>query len=152
MEKNSEALKFHEKLGYGLGDAASNFFFVTFNVFLLYYYTDVFGITAAAVGGMFLITKIFDAVSDPIMGLIADRTNSRWGKFRPYLLRVFYLLPDDVGLHGDQRAVFSTDGRDIAGIDGTNQGRQLPILLCDFRRLAGRYLCRTVQTHSGRRR
>lgn len=79
-------LKFREKLGYGLGDAASNLFFVTFNVFLLYYYTDVFGITAAAVGTMFLITKIFDAFSDPIMGLIADRTNTRWGKFRPYLL------------------------------------------------------------------
>ena len=86
MANNSEPLKFREKLGYGLGDTASNFFFATFNVFLLYYYTDIFGITAAAVGTMFLITKIVDAVSDPIMGLIADRTNSRWGKFRPYLL------------------------------------------------------------------
>jgi GPH family glycoside/pentoside/hexuronide:cation symporter len=81
-----EELKFREKLGYGLGDTASNFFFATFNVFLLYYYTDIFGLTAAAVGTMFLLTKILDAVSDPIMGLIADRTNSRWGKFRPYLL------------------------------------------------------------------
>ena len=81
-----EKLKFREKLGYGLGDTASNFFFATFNVFLLYYYTDIFGLTAAAVGTMFLLTKILDAVSDPIMGLIADRTNSRWGKFRPYLL------------------------------------------------------------------
>jgi GPH family glycoside/pentoside/hexuronide:cation symporter len=81
-----EQLKFKEKLGYGLGDTASNFFFATFNVFLLYYYTDIFGLTAAAVGTMFLLTKILDAVSDPIMGLIADRTNSRWGKFRPYLL------------------------------------------------------------------
>jgi GPH family glycoside/pentoside/hexuronide:cation symporter len=86
VAENTEKLSFSEKLGYGMGDAASNLFFVTFNVFLLYYYTDVFGITAAAVGGMFLITKIFDAVSDPIMGLIADRTNTRWGKFRPYLL------------------------------------------------------------------
>ncbi len=81
-----EKLRFGEKLGYGLGDTASNFFFATFNVFLLYYYTDIFGLTAAAVGTMFLLTKILDAVSDPIMGLIADRTNSRWGKFRPYLL------------------------------------------------------------------
>jgi GPH family glycoside/pentoside/hexuronide:cation symporter len=81
-----EKLKFREKLGYGLGDTASNFFFATFNVFLLYYYTDIFGLSAAAVGTMFLLTKILDAVSDPIMGLIADRTNSRWGKFRPYLL------------------------------------------------------------------
>ena len=81
-----QPLRFREKLGYGLGDTASNFFFVTFNVFLLYYYTDIFGLSAVAVGTMFLLTKILDAVSDPIMGLIADRTNSRWGKFRPYLL------------------------------------------------------------------
>jgi len=81
-----ETLRFREKLGYGLGDTASNFFFATFNVFLLYYYTDIFGLTAAAVGTMFLVTKILDAISDPVMGLIADRTNSRWGKFRPYLL------------------------------------------------------------------
>ena len=86
MASNHQPLRFREKLGYGLGDTASNFFFATFNVFLLYYYTDIFGLTAAAVGTMFLVTKIVDAVSDPIMGLIADRTNSRWGKFRPYLL------------------------------------------------------------------
>jgi GPH family glycoside/pentoside/hexuronide:cation symporter len=83
---DTEKLRFGEKLGYGLGDTASNFFFATFNVFLLYYYTDIFGLTAAAVGTMFLVTKIVDAVSDPIMGLVADRTDSRWGKFRPYLL------------------------------------------------------------------
>ena len=86
MASDSAALRFREKLGYGLGDTASNFFFATFNVFLLYYYTDVFGLSAAAVGTMFLVTKIIDAASDPVMGLIADRTNSRWGKFRPYLL------------------------------------------------------------------
>ncbi|MDX1482720.1 MAG: MFS transporter [Woeseiaceae bacterium] len=86
MASDSAALRFREKLGYGLGDTASNFFFTTFNVFLLYYYTDVFGLSAAAVGTMFLVTKIIDAASDPVMGLIADRTNSRWGKFRPYLL------------------------------------------------------------------
>lgn len=86
MAINAEKLKFSEKLGYGLGDTASNFFFQVFNIFLLYYYTDVFGLSAAAVGTMFLVTKIVDAVSDPVMGIIADRTNSRWGKFRPYLL------------------------------------------------------------------
>jgi len=83
---DTEKLKFTEKLGYGLGDTASNFFFQVFNIFLLYYYTDIFGLSAAAVGTMFLVTKVVDAASDPIMGLIADRTNSRWGKFRPYLL------------------------------------------------------------------
>ena len=86
MANNIEQLGFTEKLGYGLGDTASNFFFQVFNIFLLYYYTDIFGLSAAAVGTMFLVTKIVDAVSDPIMGLVADRTNSRWGKFRPYLL------------------------------------------------------------------
>jgi len=83
---DTEQLRFTEKLGYGLGDTASNFFFQVFNIFLLYYYTDIFGLSAAAVGTMFLVTKVVDAASDPIMGLIADRTNTRWGKFRPYLL------------------------------------------------------------------
>lgn len=75
-----------EKLGYGLGDTASNFVFHTFNVFLFYYYTDVFGLSAAAVGTLFLVSRLWDAVNDPIMGAIADRTTTRWGKYRPYLL------------------------------------------------------------------
>ncbi|MGK0375139.1 MAG: GPH family glycoside/pentoside/hexuronide:cation symporter [Arenicella sp.] len=83
-----EKLTFKEKLGYGLGDSASNFFFQVFNLFLLYYYTDVFGLSPAVVGTMFLVTKIIDAISDPVMGLIADRTRSRWGSFRPYILWV----------------------------------------------------------------
>ncbi len=82
----AEKLKFSEKLGYGLGDAASNFYFQVFNLFLLYYYTDVFGLAPALVGVMFLATKLVDALSDPAMGVIADRTNTRWGKYRPYLL------------------------------------------------------------------
>jgi GPH family glycoside/pentoside/hexuronide:cation symporter len=82
----TQRLSFKEKLGYGLGDTASNFFFQVFNIFLLYYYTDVFGIDPALVGVMFIVTKVVDAISDPLMGIIADRTNSRWGKFRPYLL------------------------------------------------------------------
>ena len=86
MSGDHQALTFREKLGYGLGDSASNFFFQVFNIFLLYYYTDVFGLAPAAVGTMFIVTKIVDAISDPVMGLIADRTQSRWGKFRPYLL------------------------------------------------------------------
>ena len=86
MSRVVSPLSFKEKLGYGLGDTASNFFFQFFNIFLLYYYTDVFGLAPAAVGTMFILTKVVDAVSDPIMGLIADRTDTRWGKFRPYLL------------------------------------------------------------------
>ena len=86
MAKNNNHLRFKEKLAYGLGDTASNFFFQTFSIFLLYYYTDVFGIPAAAVGTMFFVTKLWDAVNDPLMGIIADRTQTRFGKFRPYLL------------------------------------------------------------------
>ena len=79
-------LSFKEKVGYGLGDMASNFYLGFFGLFLLYYYTDVYGISPAAAATMLLVTKIVDAVSDPAMGLIADRTNTRWGKYRPYLL------------------------------------------------------------------
>lgn len=83
---SDESLRFFEKLGYGLGDTASNFFFHTFNILLLGYYTDVFGLSAAAVGTMFLVTKLFDAFTDPAMGILADRTQTRFGKFRPYIL------------------------------------------------------------------
>ncbi|WOJ92463.1 MFS transporter [Congregibacter variabilis] len=79
-------LSFTEKVGYGLGDMASNFYMGFFGLFLLYYYTDVFGISPAAAATMLLVTKVIDAISDPAMGLISDRTNSRWGKYRPYLL------------------------------------------------------------------
>lgn len=96
MSADSNPLKFKEKFGYGMGDAASNFFFQVFNIFLLFYYTDVYGLAPAAVGTMFLVTKIIDAVSDPAMGLIADRTETRWGKFRPYIL--FAAIP--YGLFG----------------------------------------------------
>jgi len=82
---NTEKLSLKEKIGYSLGDTASNLFFQTFIVFLPIFYTDVFGIPAAAMGTMFLVTRIWDAVNDPMMGMIADRTNSRWGKFRPYI-------------------------------------------------------------------
>lgn len=83
---NSNKLSLTEKVGYGLGDMASNFYMGFFGLFLLYYYTDVFGISPAAAATMLLVTKIIDAISDPAMGLIADRTNTRWGKYRPYLL------------------------------------------------------------------
>ncbi|MFZ9935574.1 MAG: MFS transporter [Luteolibacter sp.] len=75
-----------EKIGYGLGDTASNLVWATLMSFIMYFYTDVFGIAAAAVGTMFLFARCFDGVTDFITGAIADRTNSRWGKFRPYLL------------------------------------------------------------------
>jgi len=86
MSAEQQKISIKEKIGYSVGDTASNIFFQTFILFITIFYTDVFGITAKAVGTMFLVTKIWDAVNDPIMGIIADRTNTRWGKFRPYLL------------------------------------------------------------------
>jgi GPH family glycoside/pentoside/hexuronide:cation symporter len=75
-----------EKIGYGLGDAASHIVFDNVMIYMPFFYTDVFGLPAAFVGVMFLLARGLDAVSDPIMGWLADRTRSRWGKFRPYLL------------------------------------------------------------------
>ncbi|MEJ0090878.1 MAG: MFS transporter [Limisphaerales bacterium] len=79
-------LRLREKIGYGCGDAASSMFWKLFSMYLMFFYTDIFGITAAAVGTMFLITRIWDAAFDPFVGVLSDRTETRWGKFRPYLL------------------------------------------------------------------
>lgn len=81
-----ERLPLREYIGYALGDTASNLFFVTFNVFLIYYYVDVWMIPAASITFMMLAVRMWDAAIDPVIGLIADRTSTRWGKFRPYLL------------------------------------------------------------------
>ncbi len=81
-------IKLGEKISYSFGDFASSMFWKLFSMFLLFFYTDVFGISAAAVGTMFLLTRIWDAANDPMMGIIGDRTNTKWGKFRPYLLFV----------------------------------------------------------------
>jgi GPH family glycoside/pentoside/hexuronide:cation symporter len=82
----NEKITVKEKVGYGLGDAASSMFWKLFGMYLLYFYTDIYGLPAAVVGTMFLITRIWDSVFDPVVGTIADRTSSKWGKFRPYLL------------------------------------------------------------------
>lgn len=87
----SQSLTTKEIIGYAVGDAGFNFYWIIIGSYLSYFYTDIFGISAAAAGTMFLLTKIVDAFTDPAMGAIADRTNSKWGKFRPYLL--FGALP-----------------------------------------------------------
>jgi GPH family glycoside/pentoside/hexuronide:cation symporter len=82
----SERLTRTEYVGYALGDTASNFFFQTFNIFLTYYYVDVWGLAASSIAWMIPLVRFADSVADPVMGIIADRTETRWGKFRPYLL------------------------------------------------------------------
>jgi GPH family glycoside/pentoside/hexuronide:cation symporter len=85
---NTQKLSLKEKVGYGFGDAASSMFWKLFSMYLMFFYTDVYGIPAAMVGTMFLITRIWDAAFDPFVGILGDRTETRWGKFRPYLLWV----------------------------------------------------------------
>lgn len=85
------ALTLREKAGYGIGDFGFNLYWANISAFLMYFYTDVMGLAAAAVGTMMLVTKLVDAVTDPLMGAMADRTRTRWGRFRPYLL--FGALP-----------------------------------------------------------
>jgi len=86
MNNTTRKLTFKEKLGYGCGDLASVLFWQTIMVYLLFFYTDVFGLTAAAAGIMFFVSRILDAFFDVVIGMTADRTVSRWGKFRPYIL------------------------------------------------------------------
>ncbi|QUG77094.1 MFS transporter [Erwinia sp. E602] len=83
-----EKLSVREKIGYGMGDAGCNMIGGAIMLFLNYFYTDVFGLAPALVGILLLSVRVLDAVTDPIMGAIADRTQSRWGRFRPWLLWV----------------------------------------------------------------
>lgn len=82
----TEKVKLKEKIAYGLGDAASSMFWKLFTMYLLFFYTDVIGLPAAAIGTMFLVTRVWDTFLDPFIGVISDRTSSKWGKFRPYIL------------------------------------------------------------------
>ncbi len=86
MRTSSSILSFKEKIGYGLGDTASHFVWDMVGFWILIFYTDTFGISAAAAGTIMLIARVWDMISDPVMGIIADRTKTRWGKFRPYIL------------------------------------------------------------------
>lgn len=86
MQANSEKLAVKEKIGYALGDTAANFIFQTMVMFQLVFYTDTFGISAIAAGTLLVVVRFWDAAFDPMMGIVADRTNTRWGKFRPWIL------------------------------------------------------------------
>jgi len=82
----SDDISTREKIGYGLGDAGGHCISDLISGFLLFFYTDVFGLSPAIVGVMFIILRVVDAVSDPVMGILADKTRSRWGRFRPWQL------------------------------------------------------------------
>jgi len=86
LSTTPDRLSFKEKFAYGLGDTASNFYFQAFNLFLVYYYTDIFGLPSAAVGTLMFVTPILIAALNPVIGVVADRTTTRWGKFRPWIL------------------------------------------------------------------
>jgi len=81
-----EKLSLKEKIGYGMGDAGSCMIWSVLALYLTWFYTDVYGLDPAIVGTLFLVIRVFDAFSDPVMGAICDRTRTRWGKFRPWIL------------------------------------------------------------------
>lgn len=80
--------KLSEKIGYGFGDMSSSMFWKIFSYYLPFFYSNIFGLSLVDAGVLVLVTRIWDAVSDPMMGVISDRTNTKWGKYRPYLLWV----------------------------------------------------------------
>jgi GPH family glycoside/pentoside/hexuronide:cation symporter len=82
----AQSITIKDKVGYGFGDMASSMFWKIFGMYSLFFYTDVFGITAAAAGTMFLVARVWDSFFDLFVGIVADRTKSRWGRYRPYLL------------------------------------------------------------------
>ncbi len=86
MEMTALKLSVKEKIGYSLGDTASHFVWDMVGFWLLFFYTDVYGISAAAAGTIMLVARFWDMAIDPVIGIVSDRTNTRWGKFRPYIL------------------------------------------------------------------
>ena len=86
MNTATTKLSFREKVGYALGDTASHFVWDMVGFWILIFYTDIYGLPAATAGTIMLVARFWDMGVDPLIGIISDRTNSRWGKFRPYLL------------------------------------------------------------------
>ncbi|MFM9281244.1 MFS transporter [Paenibacillus jiagnxiensis] len=83
---NEKQVPFHERISYGLGDVASNLVFTVISSYLMFFYTDVFGLNVAVIGTLFLVARIIDAFDGPAFGILIDRTSTRWGKSRPYFL------------------------------------------------------------------
>lgn len=87
-----QKLPFWIKVAYGSGGFGNNFIYALMTVYLMVFYTDYFGLPPAAVGTLFLVARIWDAINDPVMGMLVDNTETRWGKFRPYLLFVPFIV------------------------------------------------------------
>lgn len=98
MSRNKPQVPMVEKIGYSLGDGSANLVFQVMMMFQLYFYTDVFGITASSAGMILLFARVFDAFIDPLAGILSDRTKTKWGKYRPWVFwtaipfAVFYVL------------------------------------------------------------
>ncbi|MCD8178561.1 MAG: MFS transporter [Tannerellaceae bacterium] len=86
MKSSTQKVSFGEKVGYSLGDGSANLIFQMMMMFQLFFYTDVFGIKATAAGMILLAARVFDAFVDPLVGILSDRTNTKWGKYRPWIL------------------------------------------------------------------
>ena len=86
MSQPANKLPFREMLAFGCGDFASVLYWQTFMRYLPFFYTDIFGITAGALASMLFFSRLFDGFFDPVIGMLADRTETRWGKFRPFML------------------------------------------------------------------
>jgi GPH family glycoside/pentoside/hexuronide:cation symporter len=111
---SSDRLSFREKLAYGLGDTASNFYFQAFNQFLSYYYTDIVGLRESAAGTLLAVMPTLVALLNPVIGVLADRTHTRWGKFRPWILwgalpygLLGYVMFSHPGFSPDQMLVYA---------------------------------------------
>ena len=116
----TQPLSFIEKAGYSCGDAAANFVFMTMVLFQLNFYTDVFGLSANTAAAILLWPRLWDAIFDPVMGVLADRTETRWGKFRIFGFELRgtepagrgspAAAPDRMG-RSDRRLVYATGCR-----------------------------------------
>ncbi len=114
IQNSNTKLGYWTKFSYGLGDFASNISWGLVSSYLLYFYTDVYGLSAGIIGILMLTARVWDAINDPLMGLIAERTNTRWGRFRPYilwgsiLLCVFNVLTFTVpNLQGNAKVIYA---------------------------------------------
>ena len=128
-------IKLTEKIGYGFGDMASSMFWKLFGAYLMIFYTDVFGLPAAIMGTMFLVVRVVDAFVDPCIGALVDRTQTRHGRFRPWLLwfaipfgvscLITFYVPD-AGQTADNVQALPADG--AGGAENTDTLHHRPLL------------------------